>query len=101
MRGGDEDIGHALSLGIGFSVSSRVGPCCPSVGELQCVYVHTVLCVCVCACTCALALGEVCIQDSTCRGWVLAQDGTVLEVPSALFSTVLVSGVSLTNVWLA
>ena len=65
------------------------------------MYIHTVLCVCVCACTCALALGEVCIQDGTCRGWVLAQDGTVLEVPSALFSTVLVSGVSLTNVWLA
>ena len=98
-----------LCLGIGFSVSSRVGHCCPSVGELQCVYVHTVLCVyvhtvlcvCACTCTCALALGEVCIQDSTCRGWVLAQDGTVLEVPSALFSSVLVSGVSLTNVWLA
>ena len=88
-----------LCLGIGFSVSSRVGLCCPSVVLCVCTYIRW--CVCACACTCALALGEVCIQDSTCRGWVLAQDGTVLEVPSALFSSVLVSGVSLTNVWLA
>ena len=65
MRGGDEDTGHALSLGIGFSVSSRVGHCCPSVGELQCVYIHTVLCVCVCMYMCP------CPERGMHSGWHL------------------------------
>ena len=66
-----------------------------------CTYIRCCVCVCVCVplpCT----QGEVCIQDGTCRGWVLSRDGTVLEAPSALLSSVLVSRVSLslTNVWL-
>ena len=48
--GGEEYIGHAPPPGIRFSGSTR--RCCPSVVELQCVYVHTVLCVCVCVCPC-------------------------------------------------